>query len=386
MLKSLLIQNFESHKDTEVTFAEGVTVVTGASDAGKSSLRRAIEFVVLNRPSGSGMVRDGEKATTVTLDGVVKHRSRSDHYYELDGVQYKALGRSVPDSVQQKFNMTALNFQQQHDVYFLIGNTPGERARLMNDLFDLGDVNKVLRLAKKKVSEARAELKVVSSMRSDAAANVKKLAWAEEAGELCDEIDLCARAIADASDEVTVLEQLLAQVRDAEHTIPDPSEDTGKLNVSYPDVVTLEQLLSQVRNAKHAIPDPSEDIGKLNISYPEVTVLEQLLSKVRDAEHAIPDPSEDTGKLNISYPDVVTLEKLLSQVRDAEHAIPDPSEDTGKLNISYPDVVALEKLLSKTRTTEADYTEMKTRFSETKKLFDDKLKKSGRCPLCSSLL
>jgi exonuclease SbcC len=47
-IQKLKIKNFQSHHDTEIEFGPGINVITGTSDAGKTSILRAIMFVLYN--------------------------------------------------------------------------------------------------------------------------------------------------------------------------------------------------------------------------------------------------------------------------------------------------------------------------------------------------
>ena len=42
MIKSVGIVNFQSHEETAIEFSPGLNVIAGGSDAGKSSILRAI--------------------------------------------------------------------------------------------------------------------------------------------------------------------------------------------------------------------------------------------------------------------------------------------------------------------------------------------------------
>jgi DNA repair exonuclease SbcCD ATPase subunit len=55
MIKRIEIKNFQAHKNTEIDFDPGVNVISGASDAGKSSIFRALLWVITNRPSGDSI-------------------------------------------------------------------------------------------------------------------------------------------------------------------------------------------------------------------------------------------------------------------------------------------------------------------------------------------
>ena len=46
MIERLELIDFESHKNTVVDFSQGLNIITGNSDAGKSSLLRALRLVL----------------------------------------------------------------------------------------------------------------------------------------------------------------------------------------------------------------------------------------------------------------------------------------------------------------------------------------------------
>ena len=52
MIQSLKIQNFQSHKNSELVFSEGINIITGSSNNGKTAILRALGWVITNRPQG----------------------------------------------------------------------------------------------------------------------------------------------------------------------------------------------------------------------------------------------------------------------------------------------------------------------------------------------
>jgi len=52
MIKQLTIKNFQSHKKTKLEFSDGVNIIIGQSDSGKTAIIRALNWVVNNKPSG----------------------------------------------------------------------------------------------------------------------------------------------------------------------------------------------------------------------------------------------------------------------------------------------------------------------------------------------
>ena len=69
MLKKLEITNFQSHPKSSLEFVPGINVIFGTSRNGKTAIRRALEWVVTNRPSGGRFFSNfaGEKGSTKVL-------------------------------------------------------------------------------------------------------------------------------------------------------------------------------------------------------------------------------------------------------------------------------------------------------------------------------
>ncbi|HAA42512.1 MAG TPA: chromosome segregation protein SMC, partial [Ruminiclostridium sp.] len=66
-IEEIIIENFQSHKNTKITFKDGLNVIIGASDHGKSAIIRAIKWVLYNEPRGSDYIRQGANYARVTL-------------------------------------------------------------------------------------------------------------------------------------------------------------------------------------------------------------------------------------------------------------------------------------------------------------------------------
>ena len=58
MIQSLQINNFQSHKYSVMELHKGVNVIIGPSDSGKTTILRALRWLVWNRPSGDAFRSD----------------------------------------------------------------------------------------------------------------------------------------------------------------------------------------------------------------------------------------------------------------------------------------------------------------------------------------
>jgi len=164
MIKSLSIQNFQSHKDTTLELDKGVNVVVGQSDSGKTAVLRALKWLATNRPSGdafrsrwggdTGMRVELKEGTVIT-----RQRDKRNNTYGIDDTQlFKALGTDVPESVVTMLNLSNLSWQGQMDSPFLLSSSPGEVARALNEVADLEKIDTTLFNANRMIRENKASL------------------------------------------------------------------------------------------------------------------------------------------------------------------------------------------------------------------------------------
>jgi len=160
MIKKLLVQNFQSHEESELELHPGVNILSGQSDSGKTALLRALDWALNNKPQGDDFRREGSDTTEVHVDmdtHLVKRWKRKtvDNCYGLldkaeaddeDGgyEEFKAFGASVPGDIAEAVNMMAINWQRQLDAPFLLSNTSGEVARMLNQIVRLDVIDTAL--------------------------------------------------------------------------------------------------------------------------------------------------------------------------------------------------------------------------------------------------
>lgn len=146
MITKVEIENFQSHKKTVVEFVPGTNVIIGESDAGKSALFRAINWVISNRPLGDHYRSDWGGDTRVILhtsegNKIERSRSASKNEYIVNGKPLTAFGAEVPEDVINILQMDSANIREQFAPYFLLSATPGEAARMLNKAASIDDID-----------------------------------------------------------------------------------------------------------------------------------------------------------------------------------------------------------------------------------------------------
>ena len=174
------VQNFQSVEDAEVVI-DGLTVVTGANNSGKTALMRAIRGVFTNAPAGP-LVRHGAAHLSVALtfdDGTeVKwekgwekpnRKGKTINRYTINGVGISNVGRGVPPEVEalgvREISASSdriwPQIAQQFDGTLFLVNRPGSSvAEALSDVERVGKLSSALKASEKDRRQTQSELKV----------------------------------------------------------------------------------------------------------------------------------------------------------------------------------------------------------------------------------
>lgn len=164
MLKVVAIENFQSLENINFILHEGLNVIVGPSDIGKSAVLRAIMSAVRSS-SGDKFITNGKASTRVCLEfddlDLKWSKSRkSGAKYELNNSEiFEKFGSNFPSDIEDALNLSKvnilgddvdINFTDQFTLPFLLFDTPLNRARLINELAGLSILSKSMQEARKR--------------------------------------------------------------------------------------------------------------------------------------------------------------------------------------------------------------------------------------------
>ncbi|MDR7869960.1 MAG: AAA family ATPase [Tissierellaceae bacterium] len=164
-LKTVILENFQSHKYTSVNFDEGLNVILGPSDSGKTAIIRGIKWALYNEPSGDYFIREGESEASVTLifsdnTKIKRFRSKSKNSYVLfkkngEEVKYEGFGTSVPTEIIEEIGIkkiqldsdatNAINISEQLEGSFLLSEKNSTRAGAIGRLIGVNVIDDALK-------------------------------------------------------------------------------------------------------------------------------------------------------------------------------------------------------------------------------------------------
>ena len=222
MIESIRLQNHEAHKALSIQFTPQLNVIVGRTDAGKSSILRAISWVARHESLGS-RITHGESTLRVgiktALGSVVRFRSSEGYGYKAGGNTFLACAQNQPKEVADILQLTDINIQLQHDAPFLLGLTPGKLAEAINSVVDLSSIDKCSTWLKSQRTKTNALLESAEAKKKALAEQVGELFWVDQAKEDMESLKTLGMAYEKSKDTGKALEFLVIGVRDRQEAI-----------------------------------------------------------------------------------------------------------------------------------------------------------------------
>ena len=190
MFKRIEIKNFQSHKNTSLDLVNGVNVIVGQSDSGKTAIIRALRWLVDNRPSGFRFHSDfteDETQVSCLLDSGIKithAKKKNQAVYLLESSKGKeefgSVGTNVPDQVKAALNLSDINFSYQMDKPFLITDSPGEVARTFNKVTRLERVDEWVKEVASKIRSKKGEVQAGKEKEKSLTEQIEELKYLDD--------------------------------------------------------------------------------------------------------------------------------------------------------------------------------------------------------------
>jgi len=223
MLESISLQNFQSHKKTEIEFSSGVNMIIGTSDSGKTAILRALNLLISNKPSGDSFRSNwgGDTIVEMIVDGVNIKRIKTDkdNSYIVGGKEFKGFGQNVPDNIADLFHINDISIQHQMDAPFLISDTSGEVARKLNKITNLSIIDKGLFNINKRLRSGNADLKALESNIKDLQDKIEGLKYIDKAFESCEALYSFNRRIDNQQEKVLSINLKIEEIKKHEQDL-----------------------------------------------------------------------------------------------------------------------------------------------------------------------
>lgn len=211
MLEKVTLKNFQSHEDTSIVLHPGVNSLEGNSDCGKTAIIRALRWAMCNESNGlrdvsfwamnakgDDLLKGRVCSVSVELDGsdeIVRSRGNGFNGYRMNVAgrdeTYEACKTDVPKDVADTFNVGDVNLQKQQEGPFFLSDkwTPGARARYVNKLVNLDEIDAAMQECSAMTRDNTARRKVNAEEMAKAKVLVELTAEADRLPSIVDELD-----------------------------------------------------------------------------------------------------------------------------------------------------------------------------------------------------
>jgi DNA repair exonuclease SbcCD ATPase subunit len=231
MLTRIRIVNIQKHKDLELAL-DKINVIVGATDSGKTSVLRALNWALTNDESGENLINNqGAKSCFVALDAdgkiVERSWSKSKNAYSLDDKEFTTFRTSVPEPIKDVLNIADINIQRRRDLPFMVYDRASECASQFSAMMDLSEIDSIIANSNKSVKHHAEQLESAKQRNAEIQAELDSLRSVDDALFDLQFLELTQKEITESEGYLNRLKTLHKQVSDAHcefGKVTDPAE------------------------------------------------------------------------------------------------------------------------------------------------------------------
>lgn len=318
MISKIILNNFQIHKKLELNFEGNFTIISGENDSGKSSIIRAIKWVLTNSPSGDWMrriLKSGELTTTevkiVYKDGTIIKRIKGEgiNKYEVDGEEYENFGFKIPEPVLEAIKIYPfktnkeefdIHLAMQEDKPFLVFDSSTIKASVVDTLTGNSLIQKSITSFNKENLQLSKDVTSLENSINENKSVLESLPDVTKSKELVIECK-------NLSKQINLIE---SSVLDLKNTCADYKEVQTICTRRSKQAINIEPLSTLLNQYK----DMQDDLTKF------LDIKEQLDEcKIKDIEIPKINPIKiDFERLVLTTNDLQSLEFLLESIKETE--------------------------------------------------------------------
>lgn len=263
-LKQIIIKNFQIHKELIVNLKPGFNVIVGDTGKGKSSIIRVLSLLLQNKPRGGEKIyqnRFTKDPIDITLidSNNNKIRRTKRKYYINNEKPLKAFGSSIPEIINKIIPLKDVNWQRQLEQHFLILNTSGNAAKILNSSSGMEDQELIIKEIKEDISSYKSDIKRLFKNNEEHKSIILKLGNVKHFYMKAKAIEQIEKEYNNYSDNIKKLSDFLIKINEYRETtskyknVPQYLKTCNEIIESIPIINSLEKTVDTLSNSLNKI-------------------------------------------------------------------------------------------------------------------------------------
>lgn len=404
MIRKVTLKNFESHESSEIDFTEGLNLITGQSNQGKSSIVRAIALVVANRFTKES-VRTGAEFCTVRIDtekGFVQAERGENMNHWIVGTaswqkEYRNIGTAVPPEVPEILGMAERvrgeikelpNIMFQLEKHYMLSEIDGKKttsnmiARMMDDAIGIGGLEELIKDIASDFAEKKKELGTKNIQISEVRGKILDISIFESYQKSVEESRTLLR-------EVESLNELLDSAKSLSERLQKNRESFSRITDYLAVSEGLEQLSEAIRKKLeqfNLIFQASQNYRKTQILNSQLESSEQIGILARNVGSAVKRYRILVSARNTQTRIQEITRRLSSSLPELDKQTEEYSKNLKNVTIAQEMLFDARNLYKKIRKISNDFILAESSLKDAESRLESLKRTLGNCPLCGGKL
>lgn len=344
MIEQITINNFQSHKKTELELSEGVNTIIGSSDSGKSAILRSLYWLIQNRPQGTGFashwIKENDKLNgdcfvrlKTDKGKITRQRNNELNCYIDDETIYEKISGSIPEEIQKLLNISDVNIQKQMDSPFLLSESSGEVARFFNKIINLDLIDKILSLVDSKKRANNRDENSLKETINDLQEKIVDYNWIENAERIIDRLEIIKEKIKEAQKDKKNIQEMIEEYEDLKVEL----EEINHILENIELIKTLEKYVNEVNIKKNNIEQLKQLYNEYEVNEKNINVYE----KIKGSEKYINKILELIDRNEEIEEKQIRLKRIKDSYIESDSSIKNWNIELEKLNEELPELCPL---------------------------------------------
>lgn len=368
---SITLDNFQSISSAELIFEQGINIIVGQSNSGKSAILRAIKAVLLNPNGSARYIKKHTDKATVTVDYNANYiewdRKKKESSYIVNGESFGKTGNSNAFKITNDntgFTLDSsgnlMNIESELELPFPFDRSSSELFKLFENVFCVSDSATILKAFKEEEDNTQKQLNEVNNSIKITNEKIDALRALKDEVNL-ERLRTYKTKLISLNDQQTTLREDLKQLSLSQSII-----NRIKLNKDYSDIILQDKGVSDYKNVLL-------DYNKAKQTMKLLRLVKTLTLKVNFNN----DLLNTYSNIKDDYTELKNVSKVVSLLDDKKEINID-LELYSEYNKLYKDYVEVKESMQHIKSLKDKQEELKNTISEC----DSKLKEYKVCPLC----